>query len=102
MSRAAPRTLTTVMGQLTDRLAPRTLLGDVQRVWPRAVGEVVAAEAEPTAEHDGVVTVTCSAAVWAQELDLMAAELVARLNAELDGAPVRALRCRATAARGRS
>ena len=29
--------------------------------------------ARPTSERDGVLTVTCEAAVWAQELDLMAA-----------------------------
>jgi len=32
--------------------------------------------------------------VWAQELELMAGEIVPRLNAELGGAPVRELRCR--------
>ena len=53
----------------------------------------MAAQAEPTGERDGVVTVTCSSAVWAQELDLMAPDLVERLNAALGGAPVRALRC---------
>ena len=48
----------------------------------------------PTAERDGVLTVTCQAAVWAQELDLMATELIARLNAALASDSIRELRCR--------
>jgi predicted nucleic acid-binding Zn ribbon protein len=44
--------------------------------------------------------VSCDAAVWAQELDLMGPELVARLNAALGGKKVRSLRCQAAPARG--
>ena len=80
--------------------APQTLLADVQRVWPEAVGELVAAQAEPTGERDGVLVVTCSSAVWAQELDLMAPDLVARLNSLLRGGSVRSMRCQAVSARG--
>ena len=32
-------------------------------------------EAEPVSERDGIVTVACRSAVWAQELDLMTGEL---------------------------
>jgi predicted nucleic acid-binding Zn ribbon protein len=84
---------------LADRLAPQTLLGEVQRVWPAAVGEAIAARATPTAERAGVLVVSCEAAVWAQELDLMGPELVARLNAALGAERVRALRCQAAPAR---
>lgn len=85
---------------LADRLAPQTTLAEVQRVWPEAVGDMVAAQAEPTAERDGVLTVTCASSVWAQELDLMGPELVGRLNAALGADAVRALRCSAAPARG--
>jgi predicted nucleic acid-binding Zn ribbon protein len=98
--RAAPRPAATAIAHLADHLAPRTVLADVQRVWPQVVGDVVAAQAEPAGERDGVLTVTCSAAVWAQELDLMGPDLVERLNAALGTPALRALRCRATAARG--
>jgi predicted nucleic acid-binding Zn ribbon protein len=64
------------------------------------VGDLVAAQAEPTGERDGVLVVTCASAVWAQELDLMAPDLVASLNALLDRGEVRALRCQAVSARG--
>jgi predicted nucleic acid-binding Zn ribbon protein len=46
------------------------------------------------AERDGLLTIACSAAVWAQELDLMASELLIRLNAALGGELVHRLRCR--------
>ena len=41
-----------------------------------------------------MLTVACDAAVWAQELTLMARELIARLNAALGGESIRELRCR--------
>jgi predicted nucleic acid-binding Zn ribbon protein len=100
MRRREPRPLGPAIAALADRLAPQTLLADVQRVWAQAVGDIVAAQAEPTGERDGVLVVTCSSAVWAQELDLMAPDLIARLNGLLDGGEVRAMRCQAVSARG--
>jgi predicted nucleic acid-binding Zn ribbon protein len=100
MRRREPRPLGHAVAALAERLAPQTPLAEIQRVWPAAVGEVVAAQAEPTGERDGVVVVTCSSAVWAQELDLMATDLIGRLNGALGGEPVRALRCRSTPAAG--
>ena len=100
MRRREPRRAGVAVAALAERLAPQTVLAGVQRVWEEAVGEIVAAQAEPTGERDGVIVVTCASAVWAQELDLMGPDLVARLNALLEGAPVRALRCQAIAARG--
>ena len=38
-------------------------------------------------ERAGVLTVACRSSVWAQELTLLAPELVSRLNAALDGPP---------------
>jgi predicted nucleic acid-binding Zn ribbon protein len=93
MSRRAPRPLASALGELEQRLAPATLLADVQRVWPGVAGPAIAREAQPTAERDGVVTVTCSASVWAQELDLMGPMLVERLNEALGEQAVQRLRC---------
>jgi len=92
MRRHAPRPLAEAIGALSTRLEPATPLAALQRVWPAVVGEVIAAEAHPTAARGGVVTVSCRSAVWAQELDLMALELVDRLNAELGGDAVSRLR----------
>jgi predicted nucleic acid-binding Zn ribbon protein len=94
MSRAAPRSLSAALEDLTSELAPATTLARVQEIWERATGPAIAAAARPSAERDGVLTVLCDAAVWAQELDLMAAELVPRLNAALGDQAIRELRCR--------
>jgi predicted nucleic acid-binding Zn ribbon protein len=96
MRRLAPRPLGTAVEALAADLAPATPLAAVQGVWAQVVGEVIAGEARPTAERDGVVTVSCRAAVWAQELDLMGPELVTRLNSALRHDAVRALRCRSS------
>jgi predicted nucleic acid-binding Zn ribbon protein len=79
--------------RIQGELAPQTPLAAVQRVWPQAVGSLIAAEAEPTAERGGVLTVSCSAAVWAQELDLMAPSILERLNASLGEVRIQRLRC---------
>jgi predicted nucleic acid-binding Zn ribbon protein len=78
---------------LRDELAPETKLAEVQRVWGEAVGEAVAAQARPTAERAGVLTVSCSASVWAQELDLMASAILERLNHLLGSGEMVRLRC---------
>jgi predicted nucleic acid-binding Zn ribbon protein len=94
MSRRAPRPLSTALSGLTATLAPASTLARVQTVWERTVGSAVAASAAPTAERDGVLTVVCSAAVWAQELTLMEATLLAGLNEALGAGTLRELRCR--------
>ena len=100
MRRREPRALSHAIAALADRLAPQTTLAEIQRVWPDAVGEVVAAQAEPTGERDGVLTVTCASAVWANELDLMGPELTQRINAALGADSVRGLRCSSAPAKG--
>jgi predicted nucleic acid-binding Zn ribbon protein len=72
-------------------------------------GEGVAREASPVAERDGLVTVACRSATWAQELDLLQSDLLERLNAalgEVDLAgtetPVSGLRFTADATRHQS
>lgn len=81
---------------LADELAPETVLADVQRLWPQVVGPAIAAQALPTAERGGVVTISCSASVWAQELDLMSVQIIERLNAAVGSARISRLRCIAT------
>jgi predicted nucleic acid-binding Zn ribbon protein len=92
--RPAPRSLSTALEDLTSAIAPATTLARVQEVWERATGPSIAAVARPVAEHGGVLTVSCQAAVWAQELDLMAGVLVPRLNDVLGVEAIRELRCR--------
>jgi predicted nucleic acid-binding Zn ribbon protein len=101
MRRRAPRPLAAAVEALTQRLAPATLLADVQRVWEQAAGSGIASEAKPVSERAGTVTVQCSSAVWMQEIDLMGPVLVDALNDALGGERVKAVRCVATAGRRR-
>ena len=101
MRRRAPVPVAAAVESLAARLEPLTPLAAIQRAWPEVAGPAIAAEAEPVAERGGVVTVACRSAVWAQELDLLGPDLVARLNTALDGPRVTALRCTATGTRRR-
>jgi predicted nucleic acid-binding Zn ribbon protein len=89
--RRQPRPVAVALESLAGRLAPQTLLAEVQRAWPAAAG-AFAAEASPVAERDGVVTVACASSVWAQELDLLAPRVVGALNARLGRPAVAKLR----------
>ena len=97
--RRRPKPASDAVRALADRLAPVSTLGDVQCVWEAVVGDGVAAVASPTAEAGGTLTVTCASAVWAQELDLMSADLVGRLNAALGARRISALRCQSVPAK---
>ena len=92
MRRGAPRPVGAALDGLTASLAPATLLAEVQRAWPAAAGEAFAQASEPVAERDGVVTVACTSAVWAQELDLLSERVIGGLNEALGRPAVRRLR----------
>jgi predicted nucleic acid-binding Zn ribbon protein len=99
VSRRAPRPVGLAVEALAHSLAPATLLAEVQRAWPAAVGEAVAAAGRPTAERDGVITVSCVSAVWANELDLLGNQLVGSLNEALGRPAVRGVKCKPGAGR---
>jgi predicted nucleic acid-binding Zn ribbon protein len=105
-ARRSPRPLAGALRRARKHAEPLTLLAAAQSAWPAAAGARVAAEAEPVAERDGVVTIACRSATWAQELDLLQPELLERLKEALSGAgrsaneaTVRALRFTADASR---
>jgi predicted nucleic acid-binding Zn ribbon protein len=83
--REDPRPLATALEAVRAEVAPKTLLGAVQEAWPDVVGPLAAAQGDPVAERDGVVTVSCRSSTWAQELDLMQVELLERLRERLAG-----------------
>ena len=85
--RRAPRPISQAVSTALEGVEPATLLAAVQRAWPAAVGEAIAREATPVAERDGVVTVACRSATWAQELDLLAGRIREQLRAELPQGP---------------
>ena len=81
--RRAPRPIGQAIGAALEGTAPATLLAGVQSVWASAVGEAIAREAAPVSERDGVVTVACRSATWAQELDLLGGRILAQIRTEL-------------------
>jgi predicted nucleic acid-binding Zn ribbon protein len=96
MRRAAPRPLAAVLEPVCAAVSPQTLLARVQAVWPEVAGRALAGAAAPVAAREGVVTLACQSAVWAQEIELLSPDLLARLNGRLgaeEEAPVRGLRC---------
>ena len=97
MRRRGPRPIAAALEQLGHRAAPPTLLARVQAAWGEVVGPAIAAEAQPVAERAGTIVVACRSAPWASELELLAPDLLEKLNDVLDdpaGRPVRALRAK--------
>jgi predicted nucleic acid-binding Zn ribbon protein len=90
--RATPRSLGDALRATRREAEPATLLAAVQGTWRATLGERVAAEARPVREREGVITVSCRAATWAQELDLLQRDLLARLNAAIEPQRVEGLR----------
>jgi predicted nucleic acid-binding Zn ribbon protein len=86
--RRAPRPAGSALRAALEQVAPKTPLATLQSVWAELVGERIAAVARPVSERAGAVTIDCSDSVWAQELDLMQAQLLGRLRERLgEGAP---------------
>jgi predicted nucleic acid-binding Zn ribbon protein len=92
--RRAPRPAGDAFRAARDRAAPQTGLAAVQAAWSSALGERLATAAQPVSERDGTVTVDCVDGVWAQELDLMQATLLERLQGVLGERAPEALRFR--------
>jgi predicted nucleic acid-binding Zn ribbon protein len=101
MRRRAPRGLAVALAQVTAGLEPATTLARVQGCWADVAGELVATVAQPVSERDGVVTVACESAVWAQELELLAPDLLEKVNTALGDRPLKQLRFRAGDSRAR-
>jgi len=97
MGRRTPRPLGAALQTVLSGAEPATLLACVQSAWPGAVGDAVAREASPVSERDGVVTVACRSATWAQELDLLGAQILSQVRENLpDWARLEAIRFTAT------
>jgi hypothetical protein len=76
-----------LLGRATRRFAQGSdsVLTAVRAAWPDATGPGTVNHAYPIRRsRAGVVTVACMDAVWAQELDMRADELMTRLAALLD------------------
>ena len=87
MRRLAPRALSVALEGVVRGAEPATQLARVQAVWSEVAGPGLSAAAAPVSERDGVVTVACESAVWAQELELLGPDLLTRFGDALAGEP---------------
>jgi predicted nucleic acid-binding Zn ribbon protein len=86
-----PQTFATGIKQLlADRgWEERAALGGVFGDWERVVGRDLAEHTRPGTFEDGELVVSCDSPAWAQQVRLLAAQLVRRLNEELGEGTVR-------------
>jgi predicted nucleic acid-binding Zn ribbon protein len=92
MRRIAPRPIGRALEKALPDARPAGLLADVQSAWPAVAGTVLAASASPVSERAGTVTVECESSVWAQELELLGADLTRRLDEAVTAGRVERLR----------
>ncbi|MFY9265692.1 MAG: DUF721 domain-containing protein [Solirubrobacterales bacterium] len=86
--RRAPVPIAEALAGLTRDVQPPSLLAEIQRCWPLAVGETVAGWSSPVAEKAGVIVVECDDSVIAHELEMIKMELLEKLVRHLaNGAP---------------
>jgi predicted nucleic acid-binding Zn ribbon protein len=90
--RLGPRPISKALEGALPGARPAGLLAEVQSVWPTVAGPALAAAAGPVSERSGTVTVACESAVWAQELELIGADLARRLDEAVEGGRVERLR----------
>jgi predicted nucleic acid-binding Zn ribbon protein len=90
--RLAPRPIGKALERALPGARPAGLLAEVQSAWPGVAGAALAAAATPVSERAGTVTVACESAVWAQELELLGADLAGRLDDAVTGGRVERLR----------
>jgi predicted nucleic acid-binding Zn ribbon protein len=87
-----------LLGSLTNELAktrgwsPRVAEGAVFGRWRAVVGEQIAAHAEPTALHDGVLTVSAESTAWATQLRMVQAQILAKIAAAVGDGVVTSLK----------
>jgi predicted nucleic acid-binding Zn ribbon protein len=94
MRRRAPRPIGAALADVLPAARPEGLLAELQGAWAEVAGATLGERAAPISERDGMVTVVCESAVWAQELELLATALRDGLNARLTRGEVTALRFR--------
>jgi predicted nucleic acid-binding Zn ribbon protein len=92
MRRVAPRPLGKALAGALPDARPAGLLAEVQSAWPSVAGAALAAAATPVSERAGTVTVECESGVWAQELELLGADLARRLDGAVGAGRVERLR----------
>jgi predicted nucleic acid-binding Zn ribbon protein len=83
MNRSAPRLVGELLLNAVPQLEDRLLVERLRRTWGGLVGAEVARRARPQALTSGCLHVVVDNSPWLHELTLRAAELTARLHAEV-------------------
>jgi predicted nucleic acid-binding Zn ribbon protein len=87
-----------LLGSLTNDLAKtqgwsaRVAEGAVFGRWRAVVGEQIAEHAEPTALHDGVLTVSAESTAWATQLRMVQSQILAKIAAAVGDGVVKSLK----------
>jgi len=89
----SPAAVGELLGELLSRQGLEEKFEEyrVWLVWEACVGPQIAANATPLRLRDGVLEVRVSQPVWMQQLQLLKPQLLAKLNRQLDGAPLKDL-----------
>lgn len=93
--RREPLPIAGALSELTRQIQPSSVLAEVQRCWPEAVGETIAGWARPVGEKSGVVIVQCDDSVIAHELEMIKSDLLQKLTSRVASGAPRELRFRA-------
>jgi predicted nucleic acid-binding Zn ribbon protein len=87
-----------LLGSLTNEVAKtrgwsgRVAEGAVFGRWRAVVGDQIAAHAEPTALHEGVLTVSAESTAWATQLRMVQAQILAKIAAAVGDGVVKSLK----------
>jgi len=93
MSRGRERKISGAIQRLVAEIAPQDPVTLIRMAWPKVVGDLIAKETYPSSLRGGILTITCSSSVWAQELDLLSRKVLERLADEFGNSPAQRLRC---------
>lgn len=89
-----PRPISDSLKAVTAGFGSRGRAIDLNDRWATAVGEAIAAHAQPERLEAGRLTVVVDDPAWATELRYHASQILAALNAESGAAPISELRLR--------
>ena len=87
-----------LLGSLTNEVAKtrgwsgRVAEGAVFGRWRGVVGDQIAAHAEPTALHEGVLTISAESTAWATQLRMVQAQILAKIAAAVGDGVVKSLK----------
>ena len=79
---------------------PRAAVAGVFGRWPAIVGEQVASHVRPVAFEEGELIVEADSSAWAQQMRLLAPQILKRLAEELGAGTVQHVKVRAPGGRG--